>query len=65
MSMRATAKNITLTTSSHFLVRELRESETYLADEGWHQVARITRHRVRGGRALIANEGDLARRKTS
>ena len=27
--------------SAEFLVRQLRESQGYLADEGWHEVARL------------------------
>ena len=41
MSRRLSAENFTSANSGAFLIRELRESEPYLADEGWHQVARL------------------------
>jgi hypothetical protein len=41
MSRRLIAENFTSTSSTPFLVRELRDSEPYLADEGWHQVAKL------------------------
>ena len=41
MSRRLSTENFTSANSGAFLIRELRESEPYLADEGWHQVARL------------------------
>jgi hypothetical protein len=41
MSRRLIAENFTSPRATPFLVRELRESEPYLADEGWHQVAKL------------------------
>jgi hypothetical protein len=41
MSRRLAVQDISLTNSSEFLIRELRESEPYLVDEGWHQVAKL------------------------
>ena len=41
MSKRLVADDYIATNSSEFLIRELRESQPYLVDEGWHQVARL------------------------
>ena len=41
MSRRLTAAKSTCANSSEFIIRELRDSEPYLADGGWHQVARL------------------------
>lgn len=41
MSKRPVADDYIATNSSKFLIRELRESQPYLADEGWHQVAKL------------------------
>jgi len=41
MSKRLVADGYIAAKSSKFLIRELRESQPYLADEGWHQVARL------------------------
>jgi hypothetical protein len=41
MNRRLTVENLAFPNSKNFLIRELRESEPYLADEGWHQVARL------------------------
>ena len=41
MSGRLIAGRSISVKSSTFLVRELRESEPYLADAGWHEVARL------------------------
>jgi nucleoside-specific outer membrane channel protein Tsx len=41
MSKRLVADGYIAAKSSKFLIRELRESQPYLADEGWHQVASL------------------------
>ena len=41
MDRRLIAEGFSTASSSEFLIRELRESAPYLADEGWHQVARL------------------------
>jgi hypothetical protein len=41
MSKHSIAHEVRYSRSSEFLIRELRESQPYLADEGWHQVANL------------------------